>query len=55
MILGLYGEAAKDSINKIRKRGVLSCINPAQENFLKIAGLIRVGLYNTPLAGIIGE
>ena len=30
MILGLYGEAAEDSINKIRKRSS-SCINPAQE------------------------
>ena len=34
MILGLYGEAAKDSINKIRKKRSSSCINPAQEKFL---------------------
>ena len=34
MILGLYGEAAKDSIDKIRKKRSSSCINPAQERFL---------------------
>lgn len=34
MILGLYGESAEDSINKIRKKRSSSCINPAQERFL---------------------
>ena len=56
MILGLYGEAAKDSINKIRKRGVQVVLTLHKRDFfLKIAGLIRVGLYDTSLAGIIGE
>ena len=34
MILGLHGEAATDSIKKIRKKRSSSCINPAQERFL---------------------
>ena len=39
MILGLYGEAAKDSINKIRKRGVQVVLTLHKRDFfLKMQG-----------------
>ena len=34
MVLGIYGESAESSINRIRKKRSSSCINPAQEKFL---------------------